>query len=285
MVLNSGLVGLVLRVQIGHGLKVTIHGQIKPGDIGPLHQFGTVSANVWGLPTVLPDLYLATLSIGKGRKFGLTQYSPAIGRISGKDTLVWRCRQTSGFYSHLTVAICSRESTENYEWIINLLQTEEFNSLVKEPQSINISNNFSQFLNDVSGYTFAILYHSKRRGRLNITDVTDSLYDKELEYLYGILGKDKVIVVIDDLVDSSESEKNRILQSQKSIGQWASDLFLFSVSDKDSIKSQSQDKDVEEKRKKLYNILSQGNNVNGNFGRLQKMKRSQCHPAGDFDSS
>ncbi|XP_031749595.1 uncharacterized protein LOC116407756 [Xenopus tropicalis] len=157
----------------------------------------------------------------------------------------------------LTVGICSRESQETYNWLVTLLKTEDFRKKVTETRPVYVSNTFSQFRSDVSGCTFAILYHSKRRGTVNITDVTDSLYDQELEHLSQSLGRKKVIVVIDDLEDSSDSAKSSIQQSQGSIGRWACDLFLFSARDKESLQSGSRPTDVELKRRSLYSILSQ----------------------------
>ncbi|MEE6527766.1 hypothetical protein FKM82_029372, partial [Ascaphus truei] len=46
-------------------------------------------------------------------------------------------------------------------------------------------------------------------------------------------GKDNVIVVVDDLEDSSSEEKRRILQNQPSIGRLAQDLILFTKEETD----------------------------------------------------
>eukprot|EP00079_Xenopus_tropicalis_P030709 XP_012826909.1 PREDICTED: uncharacterized protein LOC100487625 [Xenopus tropicalis] len=161
------------------------------------------------------------------------------------------------FKKHLTVGICSRESSETYNWLVTLLKTDDFRNKVTDTRPVYVSNTFSQFRSDVSGCTFAILYHSKRRGRINVTDVTDSLYDQELEHLSQSLGRKKVIVVIDDLEDSSDSAKSSIQQSQGSIGRWACELFLFSARDKESLQSGSRPTDVELKINRLYSILSQ----------------------------
>ncbi|KAG8548348.1 hypothetical protein GDO81_025684 [Engystomops pustulosus] len=92
---------------------------------------------------------------------------------------------------------------------------------------VYITNNYTDFYSEIRNCSFAILYHTKKHGRLNITDVTDSLYDEELRDLSEYLGKDKVIVVIDDLQKTDSSEKTRILENQPSIGRLATDLFLF----------------------------------------------------------
>ncbi|KAM4650766.1 uncharacterized protein O3C94_013433 [Discoglossus pictus] len=125
-----------------------------------------------------------------------------------------------------TVGIFSREGSDSYKWLVILLQS------VAAIIPVYISNNVAQFTNKVSECTFAILYHSKKRGRLNVTDVTDSLYDEELKYLSDVIGKDNVLVIMDDLDDSSDEEKGRILRDQWSIEQLAKQLFLFSEMEK-----------------------------------------------------
>ncbi|PIN97369.1 hypothetical protein AB205_0128450 [Aquarana catesbeiana] len=92
-----------------------------------------------------------------------------------------------------------------------------------------------KFRDDVSRCTFGILYHTRNRGRINIVDVTNSLYDEEMNYMSQHLGKEKVIVVVDDLEDTSDVEKRRILESQPSIGTLARDIFLFSANDKKNL--------------------------------------------------
>ncbi|XP_072273231.1 uncharacterized protein [Pyxicephalus adspersus] len=131
------------------------------------------------------------------------------------------------------VGIFSRSSTEDYSWLMTLLTSEYFTDNIHEVKPCYISNyGFQRFINDLSQCTFGILYHTKNRGRVNITDVIDSMYDEELDYLQMMLGQDNVIVVIDDLEDSSDQEKARILENQPSIGRLASDLFLISHKDK-----------------------------------------------------
>eukprot|EP00079_Xenopus_tropicalis_P038933 XP_017952704.1 PREDICTED: uncharacterized protein LOC108644517 [Xenopus tropicalis] len=128
------------------------------------------------------------------------------------------------------VGIFSRESQEAYDWLITFLLTI---SAVRDVRTVHISNtNYRDVIDEASKCAFAILYHTKKRGRINITDVTDSLYDRELEDLSRCLGRDRVIVVIDDLEDSSLEAKNLILQNQPSIGRWAVELFLFSDQEK-----------------------------------------------------
>ncbi|XP_031749300.1 uncharacterized protein LOC108644517 [Xenopus tropicalis] len=128
------------------------------------------------------------------------------------------------------VGIFSRETQETYDWLITFLLTI---SAVRDVRPVHISNtNYGNVWDEASKCAFAILYHTKKRGRINITDVTDSLYDKELQDLFSCLGRDRVIVVIDDLEDSSLEAKHIILERQPSIGRWAVELFLFSDQEK-----------------------------------------------------
>ncbi|XP_077129853.1 uncharacterized protein LOC143785067 isoform X2 [Ranitomeya variabilis] len=130
------------------------------------------------------------------------------------------------------VGIFSRSSESEYEWLKMELESEYFRGSVENVQSYYISNRgFQQFMTNVSNCTFGILYHTKNRGRINITDVTDSLYDEELDYMSLMMNKN-VIVVVDDLNDGNDEEKSRILSSQPSIKEKALDLFLFTTEEK-----------------------------------------------------
>ncbi|XP_066433130.1 uncharacterized protein [Eleutherodactylus coqui] len=133
------------------------------------------------------------------------------------------------------VWIFSREADSQYSWLVDLLQSDVFTDDISEVRHCRISNSGrQQFYHDVSRCTFGILYHSKNRGRINVTDVDGSLYDEELEYLSSRLGKKKVIVVIDDLSDSCDQQKAKILSNQPSIRYMAEDLFLISHEEKTS---------------------------------------------------
>ncbi|XP_044158983.1 uncharacterized protein LOC122944602 [Bufo gargarizans] len=131
------------------------------------------------------------------------------------------------------VRIFSRSADCEYEWLKTRLESEQFKKIVKSVRPCCITNDGSeQFRADVARCNFGILYHSKNRGRINITDVTDSLYDEELRYLSDKLGAENVIVVIDDLEDSSEKRRSKILNSQPSLKTMAKDVFLFSPDEK-----------------------------------------------------
>ncbi|XP_077129801.1 uncharacterized protein LOC143785032 isoform X1 [Ranitomeya variabilis] len=128
--------------------------------------------------------------------------------------------------SRLKISIFSRSAENNYGWLTEWLKTTYMTRPV-EVHAVYISNTSSQFYSELSNCSFAILYHTKKHGRINITDVTDNLYDEELRDLSRALGKENVIVVIDDLQNADSSEKNRILSNQPSIGRLAQGLFLF----------------------------------------------------------
>ncbi|XP_073491455.1 uncharacterized protein [Aquarana catesbeiana] len=126
------------------------------------------------------------------------------------------------------VGIFTREHPDLYQWLVRFLLSI---SVVKDVRPVVITNNFFEFQQEVFKCNFVILYHSKRRGRLNVTDVTDSLYDRELQHLNGTFGRKRVLVVIDDLEDSSDHVKMEILNSQQSIQNLAEELFLFSTTE------------------------------------------------------
>ncbi|KAM3916501.1 uncharacterized protein RB166_015751 [Leptodactylus fuscus] len=133
-----------------------------------------------------------------------------------------------------SVGIFSRSSNTDYSWMETMLKSPDPSlPLISGVRTFCITNNqFVQFLGELKLCTFGILYHTKNRGRVNVTDVTDSLYDEELETMSQLLGKHNVIVVIDDLPDNSLKEKYRILETQPKIKQYACDLLLVTEEEK-----------------------------------------------------
>ncbi|XP_053551105.1 uncharacterized protein LOC128642379 [Bombina bombina] len=162
-----------------------------------------------------------------------------------------------------TVCIFSRDDQSNYNWLAEILNS-RFGNNVKEVRHFFISNNgFPRFKEEVSKCTFAILYHTKNRGRINITDVTDSLYEDELEHLFTAIGAENTIIVIDDLEQSDQQEKDRILQEQSKIKSMARDLFLFNREEKQSLlRAQNNqlpyEKGLQDKIQLIQEIMSKG---------------------------
>ncbi|CAJ0958831.1 unnamed protein product [Ranitomeya imitator] len=90
----------------------------------------------------------------------------------------------------LVIGIFSREAESQYSWLVTILKLHIFRGWDPEVRPCYISNTgFQRFCDDVSKCKFGILYHSKNRGRVNVTDVTDALYDEELQDLHSRLGK------------------------------------------------------------------------------------------------
>ncbi|XP_044160564.1 uncharacterized protein LOC122945564 [Bufo gargarizans] len=132
-----------------------------------------------------------------------------------------------------TVGIFSRSSNIDYSWMDKMLMSPDLHLPISGVRSFCISNNQTQqIFEELNLCTFGILYHTKNRGRVNVTDVTDSLYDEELKDMSYLLGRNNVIVVIDDLTDNSLEEKNRILKSQPSIKEYAYNLLLVTEKEK-----------------------------------------------------
>ncbi|XP_073502175.1 uncharacterized protein [Phyllobates terribilis] len=130
------------------------------------------------------------------------------------------------------VGVFSRDDESTYNWLVKVLVSSRS---VNDVRCVAITNKFQNFREETDKCDFAILYHTKKRGRVNVTDVVDSLYDEELRLLCEVYGRNNVLVVIDDLESSSEEEKSRILSNQPSIGEFALDLFIFSSADKDNL--------------------------------------------------
>ncbi|OCT64702.1 uncharacterized protein LOC108701745 [Xenopus laevis] len=138
---------------------------------------------------------------------------------------------TGGQIKKPLLGIFSRVDQTKYQWLI-----ESAHSSVPDIRPVHIANDSGQnFREEVPKCTIAILYHTVNRGRLNLTNIKDSLYDNELQILHDMLGKENVIVVIDDLEDSNSAEKDRILNEQPSLRRLARDVFLFSTKEKERI--------------------------------------------------
>ncbi|XP_040297705.1 uncharacterized protein LOC121008942 isoform X3 [Bufo bufo] len=145
------------------------------------------------------------------------------------------------------IGIFSRSAQEGYAWLTSIL------SGVGRVVPFTITNsNSAQFRQQVSRCTFSILYHSKTRGRVNITNVTDSLYDDELKHMSKVLGKSKVIVVADDMDDSSPRTEKNILTNQPSIAQLSGGLSLFTEKEK------MDNELMKDKVQLIYNVISRG---------------------------
>ncbi|XP_075034870.1 uncharacterized protein LOC142097154 isoform X2 [Mixophyes fleayi] len=170
--------------------------------------------------SVIPIIFLVPLSNVTGVLIFMSHIDD-LGEDKHNQPLYKRGRSTQ------VIVIFSRSSEDQYEWLSALLR--EVGKVVHFPIT---NNNYQQFTQQVSQCTFAILYHTKRHGRVNITNVTDSLYDDEVDYMSKTLGKNNVIVVADDLDDSSSTTKNNILKNQKSIQDLTRDLFLFTTQEK-----------------------------------------------------
>ncbi|KAG8539771.1 hypothetical protein GDO81_021708 [Engystomops pustulosus] len=141
----------------------------------------------------------------------------------------------------LDVVVTSRAAECNALWIINHLRSQVYRDLLGRVTYLPITNrNQEEWSCEVQNHSFSILYHSKHQGRINLTDVTDSLYDLELQELSKTLGRGNVMVVVDDLQKSDEEEKQRILKNQPSISRWASQLLLFAENEKNPISTQKQ---------------------------------------------
>uniref|UniRef100_A0A8C5PRK5 Uncharacterized protein n=1 Tax=Leptobrachium leishanense TaxID=445787 RepID=A0A8C5PRK5_9ANUR len=161
------------------------------------------------------------------------------GRVNDHKIREEEKHRESGFVDQKTdsssvMGIFSRSAESDYEWLQVLLRSESFRDQIQVVRSFYISNNkMAQFVDDVRQCKFGILYHTQNRGRINITDVTDSLYDEELEIMSAYLGSHNVLVVADDLNDSSDEEKQRILESQPKIQKFAADLLLVAETEKE----------------------------------------------------
>ncbi|XP_056390118.1 uncharacterized protein LOC130284120 [Hyla sarda] len=162
--------------------------------------------------------------------------------------------------SRRVVGIFSRSASEDYEWLTTSLNSAMFKNLVMESRSVYISNrDQNRFREAVQSCDFGILYHTKNHGRINITNVTDSIYDEQLELMSSSRGRVNVIVMVDDLEKSDYEEKCRIIDSQPDILKYSQDLILVSSNEK------RQPQLLERKLQDIKALISAGSRGPGNF--------------------
>ncbi|XP_043923938.1 uncharacterized protein LOC122798903 [Protopterus annectens] len=78
----------------------------------------------------------------------------------------------------------------------------------------------------LGGFDVYILYHTAKMGRLNLTNVLDSLYDWYLSYLAVRKGHERVIILLDDLHDP-EAAKQTIEENQPTAVKCSGNIFCF----------------------------------------------------------
>ncbi|XP_017952709.2 kinesin-like protein Klp98A [Xenopus tropicalis] len=159
----------------------------------------------------------------------------------------------------LVVGICSREPW-SHQWIEDLLKTESFKKNIRDIQSIRISSDISQFQKDISKCTFCILYHSDKQGATEAANGLNALYNDELGTMFHIVGKQRIVMVMADLEDSSGRVKRRMQHTQANIMKLTCRLTLFNRGQIDSIiKGNITSRSVKRKLNKLQKTLTEAN--------------------------
>ncbi|XP_072273178.1 uncharacterized protein [Pyxicephalus adspersus] len=123
------------------------------------------------------------------------------------------------------VGIFSKCFSTNYTWLETLLKSPKLRLSVDDVSSFHISGKGIEEALDCS---FGVLYHSQRREEVSIVEE----YEAEMEHLSATLGRFNVLVIIDDLKDSSWMKKEKILYSQPNIQKYARNLLLISKEEK-----------------------------------------------------
>ncbi|XP_073490841.1 uncharacterized protein [Aquarana catesbeiana] len=178
-----------------------------------------------------------------------------------------------GLCKKVMVGIFSRESDETYQWLIDQLLSPQFRSVVQDVRTVLVSNTVcghsAQLAQEINKCNFAILYHTKKRGRLNVTDVTDSLYDQELRHLSEKLGREWVIVLVDDVETDDSEVYNQMLHDQPLINQLSGLLIVMNKDEKSQYDrsegsgtyQQGMGIHSKEKIEKILAKIKKGNNV------------------------
>ncbi|XP_075034877.1 uncharacterized protein LOC142097158 [Mixophyes fleayi] len=141
--------------------------------------------------------------------------------------------------SRSIIGIFSRSEEGNYSWLRRLFINEDTGS--KDVRSYMISSDTMETIRKFAfHYKFAVLYTTKKNEKMRNTDAQNPL-EQMLEILSAKLGKQRVIMVIDDLDDSSSDVKFKILKNQPCFGQLAADIFLFTAKEKKYLEEQNQE--------------------------------------------
>uniref|UniRef100_A0A4W3HUH2 Uncharacterized LOC103189741 n=2 Tax=Callorhinchus milii TaxID=7868 RepID=A0A4W3HUH2_CALMI len=79
--------------------------------------------------------------------------------------------------------------------------------------------------------TLYVFHHSVLQGRMNLTDVYDSLYDNVLKSTSNKAGKESIIFIVDDVQDGKTSQNN-IKVEQPTLSQCCESVFVFQKTEK-----------------------------------------------------
>eukprot|EP00062_Callorhinchus_milii_P023782 gi/632982989/ref/XP_007908426.1/ PREDICTED: uncharacterized protein LOC103189732 [Callorhinchus milii] len=71
-----------------------------------------------------------------------------------------------------------------------------------------------------------VFHHSALQGRMNITDVYDSLYDYILRYMSWRVGRKSIIFIVDNVQDGKTAQNN-IKVEQPTLSQCCNNIFIF----------------------------------------------------------
>ncbi|CAI9596452.1 unnamed protein product [Staurois parvus] len=111
------------------------------------------------------------------------------------------------------LGITSRGPESDFSWL-KCFVTQKYSDLF-EVKYLPISDyNREEWEEDVRLCSAVILYHTEHQGEINITDVDGALYDSELYYMNNILGREKVLVMLDNI---SKEERCRIPKTLQSL--------------------------------------------------------------------
>ncbi|CAI9623938.1 unnamed protein product, partial [Staurois parvus] len=126
-----------------------------------------------------------------------------------------------------SLGIVSRSTNSDFSWITELLHSDNFKDLGLDVKPFTIDNGL--FYSGL--YFFAFLYFIKKRGQIDEADAEDM---QMIQKYKSHFGKDNMIIVIDNVEDSSDQQKKQILKSYPDIEDLYHNIFLFSHQEKSS---------------------------------------------------
>ncbi|MEE6527567.1 hypothetical protein FKM82_029022, partial [Ascaphus truei] len=129
----------------------------------------------------------------------------------------------------LVVYIFYGSSEVHLQWLLQLLSTAPFQRKVKQVKFLPIAQ---ECRDDYASGSVAILYYTMLDGRIRETDNRFTLYEYLLRSLSVKLGREKVMVMVDDANDDDVEKGSRLLEFHPCIRECFSQLLTLSQEDK-----------------------------------------------------
>ncbi|CAH2308185.1 Hypothetical predicted protein, partial [Pelobates cultripes] len=125
------------------------------------------------------------------------------------------------------VGISSLAPEYHLKWLMDLLQSDPFQEIV-DVRYLLMTEKRAGWKREADDCTVGILYHTMKCGRFEI-----SKYEEELKYLSKKLGKERVMVVIDDVEKGDDNETKKFIDNNQGILSLSTHFLLIPLNNKE----------------------------------------------------